>query len=395
MRVLLLTGGSEIVAVALFEELERAGIPLAVISLGVNSLLRGVGDFPYASLKWPPDKPELTAQALVGQLRAWGASADDPWYVFPTEDGGLRLLLEHRTEFLQICRFGHARNLQMGGLDKAELFAYLKDHGCSDVMPTTVSVQTVDDALKVVSTMGGDCIIKPSLKPYSMDLSKLGAKAVATRDFQTAANLEQALRTAWPTAVEWVVQRRLKTPVLGEPVVWVLRDLRGGVYGVSAVERWKYPKVGGSGCWVEIVDKVSGELLDKAERVLAAIDYFGVCEIPFLEDSEGKLRILELNPRPWLQVGLPGAAGYPMGVKLLRVLEGKTPRVVSVDPHTTWVNVERMIAAVFSGQQGGRMSAALLAIKTILAAKMVAIFGTKLPLVRLRWLARMFKRLWY
>jgi uncharacterized LabA/DUF88 family protein len=40
MRAVILSGDSEIVAAALVEELCRAGIPVAVISLGGKSILR-------------------------------------------------------------------------------------------------------------------------------------------------------------------------------------------------------------------------------------------------------------------------------------------------------------------------------------------------------------------
>lgn len=395
MRAVLLTGGSEIIATSLFEELAQEGIPLAVISLGINSLLRDASpECLYARIEWPPKNAELTAHLLGNQLRDWGASGNDPWCILPTEDGGLRLLMENRKELSEFCVFSHARNLRMGGLDKSELFAFLAGNGCADVIPETIAVETPDQALQEVLKMGGDCIIKPSLKPYSMDLSALGAKAIATRDHQERASLEFALRRAWPTAAEWIVQERLDTPEPGELVFWALRDVQGNVSGVSAVERWKYPRVGGSGCWVETIDDVDNELFGKAERVLHSIDYFGLCEIPFLKDPQGRLRILELNPRPWLQVGLPAAAGYPMGVDLVRVLGGNAAINTPTRSRTTWVNVERMLAAALSGQQGRRLEAILLAMKSILTAHTVAIYSTRLRRVRLRWLTRMFNRLW-
>lgn len=397
MRAVLLTGGSEVVATALFEELSHAGVPLAIVSLGLKSLLRDVApDCPYVRMEWPPIESAKTARILGDQLRAWGASPDDPWYVLPTEDGGLRLLLEHRAELTQICRFGYARNLEMGGLDKAELFAYLEQSGCGNLMPKTISVTDVLHALQAVAELGGDCVIKPSLKPYSMDLSRLGGKAIETRTFADLVSLESALRSAWATASTWVVQERLETPKRGEPVAWLLRDLQGQVHCVTATERWKYPRVGGSGCWVEVLDGPAGELVERASRVLAAIDFFGLCEIPFLEDDEGRLRILELNPRPWLQVGLPGVAGLPMGLGLVKVLKGEDCSCVTtvVRPHTSWVNAERIIAAAVSGQQGERLTALMRAIGAIVSADTVAVYSTKLPRIRLRWVARMLSRLW-
>src|SRR5690606_20722240 len=107
----------------------------------------------------------------------WGASVDQPWVVLPTEDGGLRLLLEHAERVERICRFGRARRLPLGGLDKAELFNYLRSSECADLAPVTIVATSVEEAIDAIDGFGGDCIVKPSLKPYSMDLSALGAKA--------------------------------------------------------------------------------------------------------------------------------------------------------------------------------------------------------------------------
>lgn len=395
MRAVLLTGGSEIVATALFEELARAGVPLAIVALGLNSLLRDVApDCPYVRLEWPPVEPVKTAQILGDQLRAWGASPDDPWYVLPTEDGGLRLLLEHREALAQTCRFGYARNLEMGGLDKAELFAYLEQNGCADLMPKTVSVSDVDQALQAVAELGGDCVIKPSLKPYSMDLGKLGAKAISACDYRDSSHLERALSRAWPLASDWIVQQRLATPARGEPVLWALRNSKGEVAAVAGMVKWKYPLMGGSGCWVETVEIEEFDLLEKAERMLSALDLVGLCEIEFLLDATGEFRILELNPRPWLQVGLPGVSGYPIAQELVAVLQGEAPHAAVVRTCASWVNMERMLAAAVSGQQGRRWTALVRAVREILSADTLAIYGTQLPYVRLRWFARMFGRLW-
>lgn len=394
MRTVLLTGGSEIVATALLEELHQAGEPLAVVALGIDSMLRDVlPDCPYARIDWPPTQPARTVQALLAQLQAWGASAQQPWNILPTEDSGLRLLLEFQEDFLSIGRFGRARKLRLGGLDKAELFAYLAQNGCADVAAETVAVRTVAEALVEVARMNGDCVIKPALKPYSMDLGALGAKAVLARDYRDVRQLEATLAQAWPLAEEWVVQQRLFSPQDNEPVLWMLRNEDGATSAIAGRVRWKYPRMGGTGCWVETVECVADDLLDKGLRIMEALDVVGMCELEFLPDAAGELRILEVNPRPWLQVGLPAAAGYPMARELVAVLRGAAPRPVAYRPHASWVNVERLLAAALSGQQGGRLQSLLTAWRATANAATIAVYGTRLPRVRWRWLGRMCRRI--
>lgn len=395
MRIVILTGGSEIVAAALAEAFCKAKIPIAIVSLVDKSILReAVPDTPYGELVWPPVSTKESAKQLIGLLRSWGADQSDRWPILPTEDGGLRLLLEQRRLIESVSVFGRARALQLGGLDKAELFTWLEQNGCADIIAPTRAIQSISEVKEAVAELGGKCVIKPALKPLSMQLTGMPAKAFMTADYPDQETLEEALSAAWNVADQWIVQPHLVTPSIGEAVFWGVRDGQGDLIGMGAVERWKQPRNGGTGCWVMTRNDLTESLQPLASRILETIDFVGICELPFLLDSKKKWQLLELNPRPWLQVGLAHAAGAPLELMVVKVLQGLPVQSIMPRDQVAWVNLERLLMAAWSGEQGTRWNALRRAFQVWRNAETVAIYDSSLPHIRRRWLMRLAGKAW-
>lgn len=390
MRAVILSGGSEIISVALVEEFLDAKIPFAIVSLGGNSLLRHVlPDVPYGEIGWPPESPEQAARSIHRMLVGWGDTTADPWPVFPTEDGGLRLLLQYGRQSPLLCKTSQAHRLKLGGLDKAELFDYLLEHGCADAIVPTKVINNLDEVIPAMSALGGDCVIKPALKPLSMRLTGMAAKAFLSMHYRDELRLLDDLARAWALSDRWVVQTRMYTPAMGELVFWAVRDGHGKLAGLCAVERWKQPRAGGTGCWVETNNSMTEALWPQVEKILAAIDYRGLCELAFLLDTEGNWRLLELNPRPWLQVGLARHAGANLGSAAVRVLQGDQVGQIVAREGVSWVNAERLLLAALSGDYGSRAVALGRAYSAWRHADLLAVYSSLLPRIRTRWLARM------
>jgi hypothetical protein len=364
---------------------------LAVISLGGKSLLQDVSpDILYAELTWPPVDPMHIVEILRKQLVDWGASELDPWPIFATEDGGLRLLLEHRQSLKHIACYGFARRLDSyGGLDKAELFNYLSLNGCQDLIAPTVVIHSPEQIELATEKLGNDCVIKPSLKPLSMQLTGMSAKAFMSRDYASHESLVDALRLAWEVSNLWLVQSRLENPPEGEVVFWAARDEHGGLVGMAAVEKWKQPKSGGTGCWVITRNAFINELTPIVKKILDCIDFVGICELEFLLDYQNKWRLLELNPRPWLQIGLARVSGVPLALMAHQIVLGGCVSAAHPKNDISWVNVERLLLATISSEQRPKWLAIKNAARALLNANAVAIYGSTLPHVRRRWLLRM------
>jgi predicted ATP-grasp superfamily ATP-dependent carboligase len=389
-----LSGGAEIVGAALVEEFQGAGIEVALISMGQVSLLRGeIPSERYAEIAWPPVSPHAGVTHLVEALTKMGAGRPVPWPIFATEDGGLRLLLEGQEMLRSLVVFGHARRLRWGGLDKAELFLALESAGLSNVCAPTYVANQPDDVGRLAARLGTNCIVKPAMKPLSMRLPGMTSKIVTWDPATRSAAREEQLRLVWPLSSRWVVQKTLACPAEGEAVWWGVASKSGSLAcGCSAFERWKYPATGGSGCWVCTESVDVPELRDIATKVVRAIDFVGLLELPFLKDDQGRWRLLELNPRAWLQIGLPGRCGMPLALQAYEVLLGEAPSKALVVRAACWVNVERILASAFSGDHGRRLPALIGALRVIRQSEVVAMHDTPFRGLRLRWLARAARR---
>jgi predicted ATP-grasp superfamily ATP-dependent carboligase len=253
-----------------------------------------------------------------------------------------------------------------------------------------LSVKYVQEAIAAAHFFQNDAVVKPALKPMSMRMDTMKAKAFMTRDYHDEMHLRSALTRAWDISETWVVQPRLDVPPNGETVVWAVRDIYGNTFCMAAEEIWKHPRHGGTGCWVRSVDEPGGMLFDKAKRILQNLDFVGLCELPFLIDHQTSWRLLELNPRPWLQVGLPWQAGVPLASCAARVLGGVTLPVLPLPRSAEWINVERLFLAAISGEYGNRLLAVGKALKAVTGATTIAVYGSSFRGVIHRWLRRMF-----
>lgn len=391
---LILEAGSGIVAVAVAEALLGSGIPIAVVTLGRKSLLGAVpGLVGRAEVPWPPKSLAEGLSDLILVLKRLGAGRPIPWPVFATEDGGLRLLLEAKRELSGFLTIPHARKLSLGGLDKAELAEFLANSAAGMHMVETRVLLSIADARKALDEFGLDTVFKPALKPLSMDLRGVGSKVVVVGPKESSKEFLGRLATAWPISTRWVAQPRMIAGPEGEAVWWGARFQSGKVLGVTAYERWKQPRMGGSACWVELAPNPN---LGAAVGVLlAALDFVGPLEIPFLRDSSGTWRGIELNSRPWLQVGLAERGGCPVVRSTYRDILG-LPLADNWEPTgiSSWVNVERMLLAALSGEQGPRVRAMRRALRVMGQSGCRAVWDSPLPGVRRAWVGRMATVAW-
>ena len=64
-------------------------------------------------------------------------------------------------------------------------------------------------------------------------------------------------------------------------------------------------------------------ILDEAIPLVKALDYTGTCEIEFMLDTrDGKYKLIEINPRTWLWVGLAKACGVDYAKMMYKFVNG-------------------------------------------------------------------------
>lgn len=352
-ELLIVSGGSEVVGLALAEAANAAAIPYAVFSLVRRSVLRGApGCVAWADLAPRTDDWPRLRDAFLKALASLPRSRSSRLAILASEDGGLRLLNECRDDVLVFGEFPRARALRMGGVDKAEVVQLAEGLGGIEGLAPSIVLDDPSAAVAVMDRFGLDAIFKPALKPLDMDLSAMGrhgAKVITARDGRDApGSVIARLRKAWPTSQRWIAQPRLRTGSGLERSVCAVRNING-LRACQVVERAKSPRMGGTAYWVSTEQRV--DLVPAAVRLLEALDVIGVSELSYLPDASGNAQMIEFNPRPWLQIGLVERAGFRIVVDSVAVLRGDAelgtmPSVSVCD----WVQPERVLQAWLTGQ---------------------------------------------
>ncbi len=395
LPAVIFSGGAEIVSISVAEALIAQNIPLIVIGLGKPSLLRDVqGGMIYKQIPWPPSDISKTLTDVTDFLISLGAGKSHPWPAFATEDGSLRFLFENRdalSPYLAIPQ--GSPYLKLSGLDKAEFFQFLDKTPAKPYLAPSIVVKDISSAEAALKTFGGRAIFKPALKPLSMQFRHLSAKAFLVDETQSKEYWQKILENSWQDSPDWIVQPYLQTSSMGEALWWGIRTHTGQIEGITAYERWKQPRLGGSACWVEA--RVIPELFSPAKIILDALNFVGVCELPFLLSQHGEWKLLEVNARPWLQVGLTTTINFPLIHALYQDLchQAQSLSAPNEKEGKSWVNIERLLISAWSGDYGPRLPMLMQVLDIICKADYVAVYGSPLPKVRLRWLKRIFGKL--
>ncbi len=83
------------------------------------------------------------------------------------------------------------------------------------------------------------------------------------------------------------------------------------------------------------------ELLDPVERIIKELNYSGVCEVEFIKDSrDNKYKLIEINPRTWMWVGLAEKSGVNFPLAIYRYIdETYLPNQVHYRINLYWINL--------------------------------------------------------
>jgi len=388
----ILSAGSEIVTISIAQALIKHHIPIILISFGRKSIL---WDIPqvlwYYQVSWPPIDSNQCAEDILNWLKNCHLSLTTIRFpVFPTDDSGLRFILEHRNAFQKVFHIPLTSRLKMCGLDKAEFFYFLKHTASKSYLVETLILNGFDSAINAFQLLGNDVVFKPALKPLSMNLKPMDSKVITAFNQQDSQfSVLKKLEKAWHHSSIWIAQKRLNVPVQGEQS-WVgIRTKKKETFGLTVVERRKYPKMGGSACWAQSID--SSEVEIQARQILNDLDYCGIFEISFLLNHKNQWVALEFNPRPWLQTGLVEASGFPLIWTTYCDMLNMDINYenLSIKKQVHWVNPERLILSAISGEYGPKIPGFIHALKIIHKSEYMTIYQSQSKTMIYRWLKRM------
>ena len=235
----------------------------------------------------------------------------------PSGDGEVQLIAQHREELSSLYKIILPDWTALQWLcEKPLLYQRAAELGVS--IPRTYALASAAD----IDTL--DILFPVILKPNMGGGNTTIARAKVIR-----ADDRHALKTAFADASgeigagNVVVQELI--PGAGESqfsyaALWLNGE---PVAEFTARRARQYPvDFGYTSTSVEVVD--NGQAVDAARKILKSAGHSGLVEAEFkLDGRDGKLKLLDVNPRPWSWFGLCSAAGIDLGALLWRVANGE------------------------------------------------------------------------
>lgn len=266
---------------------------------------------------WRADADER----LVARLLDFAATTGTRPFLIPTSDVFIELVIRHATRLREGFEFaagydGIADEL----LDKQRFHALCAKHGVE-----TPGIWQADDKQQLsalASSIPFPCILKPVLIHRAKHFLK-GHKVLVARTREEYAGYVEAIPA---DSGAWFVQEIIPGPESAITLFATYVDRKGAVReGFTARKLRQYPSGFGSASLV--ISAPDAETAEISTRFLQAIGFRGVCGVEFKRDPrDGRLKIIEINPRPTLWFQLSHAAGKRVVEAAARDLLGLASR---------------------------------------------------------------------
>lgn len=230
--------------------------------------------------------------------------ANGPVVVLPAADDAVQWCIAHRDTLTRRARLSTGLTAERAGvlLDKSAFGAACQRLGID--VPATMQPRDMAEVRAFAREFGLPCIVKPRAGHVWRQRLR-GQKLLVPANER---ELEAALALVGdPTEV--VLQELVPGPesqlVVG--AVWAADD--GGVRHVLTARKIRqFPRNFGSGSMVRT--ESLPEVREASARIVEQLDYRGLCGTEFkIDPRTGRLRLIEINPRPTLWYDLCRAAG--------------------------------------------------------------------------------------
>jgi D-aspartate ligase len=253
-----------------------------------------------------------------------------------------------------------AKEALLDALDKARTFRAALRHDVG--VPRTIALDRAPGGL------GGlkfPVIIKP--RTSAGKFAKLGAKAFICRD---EAELDQAGGKAFREWGPMIMQEYVPGPCtrLWKYNAVLDRDHRP-VAEFCFQKIAQFPTGAGVACISRSAHRP--DLLQVARRLMAGMEWVGAVNMEFKEDPRGgQLKLMEINPRPYLGIGQPLLVGVNLPLALYELaIGGRIPLGDYPDDHY-FVNPFLLASMVKETLLGGSMSTAVHALRHLFHARL-------------------------
>jgi D-aspartate ligase len=338
--------GGDYKSLGVVRSLGRHGIPVWVLT--DDHSLASWSRYCERGFAWPETTETEQVAFLLDLARRHEL---DGWVIFPTGDETAALLARHRralSERYRLSVLASWRSLRWA-YDKR--LTYRLAARCDVDYPATTYPRGVDD----VRAFNGafPVILKPAIRP---ELNRFtSAKAWPAADGATlVARYVEASALLDPSLI--MIQELI--PGSGDDQLSYAAMCRGGEPLVSLVARrtrqWPMD-FGRASTYVETIE--DSDVEERARRLLAAIHYDGIVEVEFKRDArDGRLKLLDINPRVWGWHTLGRRVGVDFPYLLWRMVQGLPIEPARGRPGVRWIRALTDVPTAFGAIRDGRLS---------------------------------------
>jgi len=319
---------------AVARSLGRRGIP--VWFLTNDHPLPRFSRYVVRSERWPgPNEPD----APDWLLRFAERHRLDGWTLFACGDGEVRCCARHHAALSETFRMTTPPwTVTRWTADKRLTHQYAKDIGIHS--PWSYYPQSEEDIARL------DCRFPVILKPTVREQRNAFTQAKAWRADDRQTLIARFAAAAALVGEQAIVLQEL-IPGGGERQFSYAALCERGEPVASLVARRtrQFPiEFGYTSTFVESLERPDVE--EAAQRILRSLAYDGLVEIEFKHDvRDGRLKLLDINARPWTWIGIGDVAGVDFPFLAWQLSQGQSPAPVRGSVGARWMHATRDLVA--------------------------------------------------
>jgi len=283
-----------------------AGIRCAVVAppRGVTTHSR----FARTVIPWDDEEISRESDVLLGQLLKFGRSQPEPPVLFYEQDAQLLFVSRNRDRLSDVFRFVIADAELVEDLVDKIRFQDLAERLDLPVPPTK-RVRPAADPIPETLGLRFPVVVKPPWRRKTWDAFGEAAKVIQV-------NTPQALAEAWPywaqQGSDLIIQELIPGPETRIESYHVYVDTRGDIAGEFTGRKIRtYPVSNGHSTALTITD--AQDVAGLGRSLTRKLGLRGIAKYDFKRDDNGRLHLLEVNPRfnLWHHLGAKAGINLP------------------------------------------------------------------------------------
>ena len=338
--------GGDYKSLGLVRSLGRRGVPVWVLT--DDHLLAGWSRFCRRAIRWPAAAEADQVARLIELAHQCGLGG---WTLYPGGEEAAALIARNRDALTQRYRLSILVPWEVlqHAYDKRLTYRLAADVGVDH--PLTWYPRDRAD----VAAYGGPfpAILKPAIRP-ALDRFTIDKAWPAADRAALVARYDEAAAVSDPAAI--MIQEQI--PGGGETQLsYAALCRRGEPLACLAARRTRqWPMdFGRASTFVETIEAPDVE--ETARRILSALRFDGIVELEFKRDQrDGRLKLLDINPRVWGWHSLGRAAGVDFPYLLWRMVHGETVAKVRARAGVRWVRALTDVPAAIGALRHGELS---------------------------------------